>query len=121
MADWKIYYDDGFCLDGDDSTVIPKDRRFGVLVIVYRDKDHVWELCHSGDFYVRRFDVIQGHSVFLPVDRLGLIDYVVNDLSCIQTVLVGKMVPYHQFMRAMEWAQREMVPAKTGWHPGEPG
>lgn len=110
---YKIYYDDGFILEGTETTIIPKDRRFGVLVIIEDDPEMNWEVIQGADYYILFGD----H--WIGVDRIGILDYMVNCISHIKYILVGRIVPYLQHRKILEQAFKDMNPPKTAFIQGE--
>lgn len=113
MTDWRIYYDDGFRLDGNSDTEIPLDRRTGILVIAFRDPEHQWSFWFGKDYYLE----IAGN--WLGVDLFGLIDQLLRSPRLIHWALAGRTVTYEYQRSILQRALAECDPPKTGWHDGE--
>jgi len=105
---WKIYYDDGFVLDGYDDTQLPKDRRLGVVVIADIDSKHGRQIWKGFDWYYYKNDLWYG------ADLQGMLDQIMHFLDQIKWVIQGRMVTHSDYEKIQIACEQYGLPAKTG-------
>jgi hypothetical protein len=99
MIEWKIYYEDGACIEGNSETALPADKRMGVMVVVYREPTHNWGTWHKKDYYIYTF---------------GFIDNMLHKCEHIKYALAGRTVSDEAYDAAFVRAKSECDPPKTG-------
>lgn len=68
----------------------------------------------NGDYYIRVEDRI------IPVDRVGQVEYVINEWESVLEVFAGRTISNREFQEIYQQAKADMNFAKkTGYLPGE--
>lgn len=112
--EWCVYYEDESSFSSDDGAPHEAPRR-GVLVVANEDAEVGKVLHHRGDFY------IWNHGHWLPADRYGLDDYLLEP-GAEKVVLWGRMTT-RAIMHKVYCSAflDERMAAKTGLQDGEWG
>jgi hypothetical protein len=108
---WAVYYSDGSSFSSRDGQPEDAPRR-GVLVAANEDKEVGKVLHHRADFYIW-----QGE--WLPADRFGLMDYLLEP-GKEKIVLWGRIVNRDTMQKVYLHAMADpTLPTKTGLQDGE--
>lgn len=94
MIDWKIYYEDGYCLEGNSETIIPAERRIGIIVIAYKHEKWGRFLSHSQNWFILK-------DTWYAVDDFGLHDQLLNHFDEIKCVAAGRWTTHENFEKLL--------------------
>lgn len=108
---WIVYYEDETTFASSEGSPSEAPRR-GVLVVANSDKEVGKVLHHRADFYVWR-------NEWLPADRFGLMDYLLEPGSE-KIVLWGRMTTRDIMQKIyIKALQDDRMSVKTGLQDGE--
>jgi hypothetical protein len=82
--------------------------RWGVQAIVYEHPLVGWCIATDGDYYIQLIDR------FVPVDRDGMNDWVINHLDKVVSVWAGRTISNVEYKEIYQRAKLDMKAKKAG-------
>ena len=96
MRQYRVYYDDGQVLTGDD---LPA---YGVILILQQRADGRWLITSNAPYY------LDDGEEWLPAYENDLVDYLVNKPpGAIKRLLVGRIVSKRNFVQIYDNAKKD--------------